>query len=404
MILPVLVAQVASMLVIVADDVAYTDMPSIPTPHVDSIASQGLTFTRAYAMPVCSASRESAFLGVWSIRHRRSSCIETGTNATNPITIPAASVTIADLAGGAGLETGLFGKWHLGLDASGDWIDAPGENGFDRWFATPASTSACEGVGYESWVYTDNGSAEDLETDYNTTKVASEAVAWISARTGPYFAWVSFNAAHIPLHEPPSAALPAGYSVAATDRGRYEAAVVAMDEAVGSLLAAADLSSTLVIFIGDNGTPPQATRPDQDAAKVKKTTFEDGIHVPLVVAGPGVVQGTTKSLVHFVDVYATVANLASAPNAGDGVSLMPILKDPEKKTRAYVYCGHKRPGTNDRTIVTDRWKYRENTSVGSAELYDLDADPLEESPFLEGSDEWALVTPILVSLMEAIED
>ena len=81
--------------------------------------------------------------------------------------------------------------------------------------------------------------------------------------------------------------------------------IVALDTAVGQVLRRVS-KETLVVFVGDNGTPG-AVAPEPERAK--RTTFERGLRVPLLVAGPGVPHGASDALVHVVDLYATVAEL-----------------------------------------------------------------------------------------------
>lgn len=394
-----------SLLIIIADDVAATDLEVIPTPTVDALAVQGMNFRRAYSMAVCSATRETMFFGEWSIRHRRTSCDLFGPAMTNPVAHDLSRVSIADVCSANGMATGLFGKWHLGLEsAGGRWEGAPGEQGFGSWYATSASAAACGGSGYFSWKFTRDGSNASSDSGYNTTTIALEARQWIDAQAGPFFAWVSFNASHTPFHDPDPAALPPGYKYPETDRGRFEAAVVAMDRAIGDLLESVDLEDTLVVFVGDNGTPRGALRLDQDALRVKRSTFEDGIHVPMIIAGPGVEAGESGALVHVVDVYATALELfGSASTSGDGVSLVGALEDASVNPRSFIYAGHRRNGIRDRAIVAERWKYRENPPLGQFELYDMKADPSESSPFLEGSPEWLEHAPGLIAILNGIE-
>ena len=115
-----------------------------------------------------------------------------------------------------------------------------------------------------------------------------------------------------------------------------------------------DLGSTYVFVLGDNGTPATAARVGvQDPRRMKATTYEDGVNVPLVVVGPGVAPSVTGALGHVVDLMATTAGLAHAalPGATDSVSLAPVLFDPQATVRAHLVCDYVAPvrGESSRT-------------------------------------------------------
>jgi len=88
---------------------------------------------------------------------------------------------------------------------------------------------------------------------------------------------------------------------------------------------------TLITFAADNGTPSDVVLPPADPARAKGTPFEGGVRVPMLIAGPGVAPGETDALVHLVDLFPTVADLAGAPLDPsiplDGFSLRPLLGD-----------------------------------------------------------------------------
>lgn len=133
---------------IVADDLGYGDLScngalAIATPHVDSLAANGLRFTDAHAVAATSTpSRYSLFTGHYSWRRG-----DTGIAAGNAgMVIRPEQLTIADMFKSAGYTTGAIGKWHLGLgDKTGtqDWnaIITPGPQdiGFDYSYLMAAT-------------------------------------------------------------------------------------------------------------------------------------------------------------------------------------------------------------------------------------------------------------------------
>src|SRR5262249_41112018 len=153
-------------------------------------------------------------------------------------------------------------------------------------------------------MFADGGSSELLEV-YEPPFIRDELLEWWNRTRGSRLAVWAMSLAHPPIHRPPSEELPPGYPIFLTSvRARYESMLASADLHLGQVLTDVDLATTLVIVVGDNGTPPDAA-PDQRRAK--GTTFERGIRVPLVVAGPGVPHGTVSDkLVHIVDLLPTI--------------------------------------------------------------------------------------------------
>jgi arylsulfatase A-like enzyme len=108
--------------------------------------------------------------------------------------------------------------------------------------------------------------------------------------------------------------------------------------------------NTTVIFLSDNGTPDETTLAPWPADRAKNTPFEGGVNVPLIISGPQVSQPGSESgaLVHVVDVFATVADIAgvtlgpkaTGPMQGvviDGRSLLPYVRDASEAGRKVVH-------------------------------------------------------------------
>jgi len=309
-------------------------------------------------------------------------------------TIPHGAYSLGKLFKGAGFATGAFGKWNLGPNLVAGWEIGPQLHGFEAWRAglpDNVSSPMCGGSDYEDWTRVDDG-VVGTSSEYQSHAVRDEFLRWWKGTDGPRFGYVAFQAPHSPFHLPPDFSYPPlNYS----DRAKFEYMVQSLDLMVGDMLSSIDLDRTYFVFVADNGTPTGVPRPDQSANKVKGTTFRDGVRVPLIVAGPGLAQGETDALVHVVDLLATLADLAGIRVPGhlelDSRSFAGALVDPERWTpeRPFVYLETDTPGLpHDRAIVTDRYKLR--NVDGSEELYDLLADPREETP-LDLADYGALV-------------
>lgn len=397
-------------LMIILDDVAASDVELVATPNIDWLASQGVAFRRAYAAPVCVPTRHALFFG----QYQRSGL---GVPCRNiePEAPDHAQISIPKLLKARGYATAAFGKWHLGSNRLGGWEITPHLHGFDHWLAgSPDNVSQCGGLNYNDWLRVDDGKSAFTQ-EYHTTAVRDALLSWWQSTSGPRFAYVGLQAPHVPLHQPPAALLPTGYPVATTDRERYEALLVSADWVIGEILGVVDARTTWIFVLGDNGTPPEGVRAGQSTARVKGSTFEDGVRVPFVVSGPGITRPfETEALVHGVDCFATIAELAGAGvpprSATDSVSFVPCLKSPEARVRQWVFCDWNPQTTNNvakqlkrrRALITERWKLRR---VGDTieELYDLERDPNENRPLDPNAPEYARIAAELGAKLNALE-
>src|ERR1700722_6322666 len=127
--------QRPNILVILADDLGYGEMgcqgwKDIPTPHIDSIARNGVRFTSGYvSCPVCSPTRAGLMTGRYQQRVGHE-CNPGAEALSQDFGLPRDEKTLAERLKTAGYVTGLVGKWHLGT-----WAGLrPTERGFDEFF------------------------------------------------------------------------------------------------------------------------------------------------------------------------------------------------------------------------------------------------------------------------------
>jgi arylsulfatase A-like enzyme len=354
-----------------------------PTPNLIALAQRGVLFRNAYATPLCSPTRACILTGQYGFRTGVGDVIGT---ATDPAITPG-HFTLPDAFAAnpaAGYSLAQFGKWHLGS----------GPNAPATRAGWPHYAGALGGAvaSYTNWTKTVNGVQTNNYTNYATSDVVNDAIAWIAARgTNKWFAWVAFNAAHTPFHVPPADLAP-GYATntaVSANRRQFEAMVEAMDTEIGRLLANIDTNRTDIIFVGDNGTPQQVIQPPFVSTRAKGTLYEGGTRVPLFIAGPSVVNPgrTNTNLVHVVDLFSTVLELAginvsatAGTNVMDSRSLLPAIQGGALSTRyAYVELfNNASPSSNDgRALRNDRYKLIQFATLGTEELYDLHDDPAE---------------------------
>jgi arylsulfatase len=369
----------------------------VAMPYLERLAGVGVTFTRAYTNSVCATTRRSLNYGRWWLRGNGAEC-----TAATLDTPPYSEVSLAEAL--PAHSAAYIGKWHLGRAPGAAWECSVLVRGYDFGLAIAPSNVAggssvhCSSRSYREWLEVTagpTGCTTTVQTVYHPIVVRKAFTNNWRTAPKPAFANVNSNLAHAPFHRPSAALLPSGYPATDTPREKFEAMLRAWDTTLGQMLAGIDLATTLVVVIGDNGTPD----PVSVADRAKNTTFERGIRVPLVMAGGPIVNPgrVSNELVHAVDVYATLVDAGGQSPAlsPDGVTLMPILKQlPHGPVRDYVLCGSKW-GSNDgdRCAVSRQgFKLRQldfdaDRIPDVEELYDLNSDPDEQVDILASSTE-----------------
>lgn len=156
----------------------------------------------------------------------------------------------------------------------------------------------------------------------------------------------------------------------------YYACITGLDFHVGRILdqlkASGELANTIVVFTGDNGLSM-----GEHGLFGKQNLYEfGGMHVPLVLAGPGIPNGKSDALVYLMDLFPTFAEFggAKAPDSLEGFSLVPVIQGRTAKVREVLYTGYR---DCMRAVRDDRWKLIRYPLVDRTQLFDLAADPLE---------------------------
>lgn len=367
--------RLPNVIVIVLDDVGVYDIARVQTPTIDDLANRGRNFTRAYAMPICAPSRATMMYGIYD-ESLGPTCSDIPTNET-PLSN---TFSITTPFKSNGYRTAYFGKWHLGTNRDGlPWEMTPQTRGFDDTFAiVPGNLDVnCDGFAgdYYNWLAVENG-VSYIEHRYHTLVLRDKFIDWWTRTRGPKFAVVSFQAAHSPFQEPPQELLPYLPKQDFTpSRFAYEKLIITIDYTLSQILSFVDVQDTYIIIVGDNGTPPNAIGPGQDRNKVKTSPYEGGINVPLIITGPGIVSGNSNSLATIADIAPTFADMfgLDIPQI-DGVSLVPVLKDPSTVIHEYVFASN----NGDRAIIQSRYKLVRLNNI--ERFFDLESDPTESNP------------------------
>jgi arylsulfatase A-like enzyme len=159
-----------------------------------------------------------------------------------------------------------------------------------------------------------------------------------------------------------------------------------MDTELGRLLAGVDRDNTVIIYLSDNGTRDNLNQEIYPQGHAKGTLGEGGVHVPMIIAGPGIPQGDVTEMVHAADVFATIIELAGAEVPADlehdSVSLVPYLQDPDAGPQRELMLtelfGDVVPETlAGRAARTTEFKLI-RLFTGEERLYNLRLDPTEQ--------------------------
>ncbi len=404
------------------------------TAALEEIAGEGVVFKNFWSQPVCSPTRATIMTGRYGFRTGvgRPIAPHADGGGSGPLPPPLAKPAGApyetpgmgrrvesplsrglqtqefmlpqalDVGTDGAYRTAAIGKWHM-ADADNGWLDHPRRAGIDFYSAIMHGEDS-----YFTWRKNLNGEVVRT-TDYGAVDRTDTAIQWIQAQGDtPWFMWLSFILPHTPLHLPPRELLQSDYSdlspTAATSDNpiRYfHAMIEAMDTSIGRVLDSMTLEvhdNTYVIFIGDNGTGGGSITPPFQSGRAKGTVYQGGINVPLIVSGPGVLEGgVSEALINSVDLYATILEMAEVDVADavparvnqDSLSFFPYLAKPDMSSRrdwvyADVFSGSF-AGLPDANYTMRNDRYKLLRHQGTEEFYDLIEDPYEHVNLLTGT-------------------
>ena len=369
-----------NVVILYADDMGVADVSygnkeaKIQTPNIDSLATQGMTFTDGHSSSgICTPSRFAMLTGQHHWRRFHGIVGAFGESVFNP-----GEFNIARMFKEEGYRTACFGKWHLGWDwdairkpdiakkdhklaSSYDWTKrfpgGPLEQGFDHYFGdgTINFPPYCwiEGDRFltiptkpviKSRPLAGGGSfrpgpmAESWNPYDILPTMTEKTVEWIGKQSAdqPFFAYLAFNSPHYPI-------VPNKEFHGKSKAGFYGDFVIETDAMVGKVLAALKekdlLENTIVIFTADNGAENLAfSRLEKfdhwSSGKfrgLKRDVYEGGHRVPFIISWPGQIKPGSRSdeVVSQVDFAATFAEIIghklSNEVAIDSHNLLPVL-------------------------------------------------------------------------------
>jgi len=426
-----------NIVLILADDLGWNDLTfngggvaggSVPTPHIDSIAAEGATFSNGYAANgTCAPSRAALMSGRYGTRFgfeftpTPPGMMQIIPRLPGPMKrlhptiiyddaeridyadmgMPASEITMAELLSDQGYHTVHIGKWHLGLTHG----MAPHQQGFDESLLMASglylpeddpnvvnSKQDFDPIDRFLWAAmrfaaSFNGQNPFAPNRYLTDYYTDQAVEVIEAnKDRPFFLYLAHWAPHTPLQA--SREDYEALSQIENHRERVYAAMIrSLDRGVGRVLEALEQNgldqNTLVLFTSDNGGAGYIGLPDVNRPYRgwKMTLFEGGIHVPYFVKWPARITAGTRvdAPVHHFDMYATAAAAAGAAMPADrkmdGVDLVPFATgEAEGVPHEALFW---RSGASQ-TALVNGWKLNVSDPPGRTWLIDMSADPTEQ--------------------------
>ena len=361
--------------------------PLLQTPNLDSLVERGMTFTHCYTMgsmtgAVCTPSRTMMLTGRSWLRLPKEPAA--APNAGDPITF------LPRVLQAAGYQT-----WHMGKYG----------NGFPAGLAEFETTIRDEA----------GGRTPEDDRAHCSQRLADGTIKFLKTRaeaheTKPFYIYIAPPVPHDPrsaepqfhkLYDPAQIPLsPAFLPQHPFDNGEmtvrdeklapwprteadtkqqnadYYSCITGLDHHIGrifaELKASGQWTNTIIIFSGDNGLSL-----GEHGLFGKQNLYEfGGMHVPLVIAGPGIAAGKSEAFVYLMDLFPTFAEFAGAkiPEGVEGKSIAPILNGKRTKVRDLLYTAYR---DCQRSIRDDRWKLIRYPLVDRTQLFDLSTDPHE---------------------------
>jgi choline-sulfatase len=445
------------------DFVGYEDQHTL-TPTLNRLAEEGTAFHRAYCnAPLCSPSRAAIASGRYGVNSG---------SFTNLHQLPPGTPSFVTQLRNAGYRTAAVGKTHMEIhaydsdltnEAHRQFMDSLGwddiaeisANGMLKTGIRCAYTEFLRQHGvfeqvlayYRQWHYfmdkTRTGDRDwvphewELPDKFQESEfVTRTALDWLAQRdrSQPFLLHVGYGAPHSPIEpnprfldlyreqdEPDPIDHPEPADWVAAGRRGYRAMISQVDDGVGRILAAlaaeGELANTVVVYTADHGELAG------DHGKFGKTSFfEASVHVPFIVAGPGIRSGQdSEALVELVDVGCTLCDLAGVPahDLDQGRSLAPLLRGETDAHRETVYCEmgcdkmlvdgrHKLmwgdPALDRRQLGRLHLDKPVTVPASPGRLYDLAEDPMEQHNLIDDPEAAALRSEMLAKLLARVNE
>jgi arylsulfatase A-like enzyme len=393
-----------------ADGLHALGNPLLVTPNLDSLVERGMTFTHCYTMgsmigAVCTPSRTMMLTGRSWLRIPKGPAA--APNAGDPATFMPCV-----------LQTAGYQTWHRGKYG----------NGFPAGLAE-----------FETSIKDDaHGKGAEEDRAHCSQRLADGAIKFLKTRAEaheekPFYIYIAPPVPHDPrsaepqfhaLYDPAKITLspafmpqhpfnngemtvrdemlapwPRTEADTKQQNADYYACVTGLDHHIGRIFAELKASgqwdNTIIIFSADNGLSL-----GEHGLFGKQNLYEfGGMHVPLVIAGPGIEKGKSDAFVYLMDLFPTFAEFAGAkiPDGVEGKSITPILNGKETNVRDVLYTAYR---DCQRAVRDDRWKLIRYPLVDRTQLFDLSNDAHELNNLADKPEHSAKVAELMELLQK----
>lgn len=416
----------------------YAGDPDAQTPNLDALAAESAILTRCYsASAVCMPARTSLVTGLYP---HNTGCWG---NANDLFVPPRLTSMFTDFQS-AGYRTAVIGKthWFAGRRFRDQFPNLKSYFqgiGIDHIQEVATTFSSRSGEGpYQDFlrkIGKFEAQSEDLTERLATNQYVAnpsllepeETCDWMmtdfaldhlteTPRSKPVAMMIGFSNPHSPfdpagkyatMYDPESIQLRenvAPFKKYGTDytlaeirkaRAAYLGKISLVDTLVGRIVTAlkerGTWDSTVLVFTADHG---MAVGEHRNIAKGQ--FWEEVARVPMVIRVPGLTDHgfTTDALSQLIDLYPTMIDLAGgevSPHVR-GISLLPVLKNPESDVRDAAFCEIHHHGSLDYMVRTERFKWFQ--VEGEESLFDLEADPYEMTNLIDSPNHQDIVNQL----------
>jgi len=346
-----------------ADHLGCYGYPEATSPNLDRFAARALVFDDCVCeVPLTGPSFGSMLTSLYPRM--------TGTTR-NGLRMPDHIVSIAQVFSGAGHQT---------LCTQSNWTLKAKLSGLDRGFEVYDDDFHKKRWGF-------------IKPERYADEVTDVALEQLAARDTdrPFFAWIHYSDPHAPyrFHKAfrPSGAPRFWDNNKNKATAKYDSEVAFADHHIGRLLEALPDQNTFILFVADHGESLY----EHDYLGHGRRIYQTGLHIPLMIAGPGIKPGRTASPARAIDIGASLLALAGLDPA-KGMLGRDLLDGAGPSPRPRVvetYGGAvpKLPGA--RALMADRPPQRQGVllegwklildEIGRAELFNVAQDPMEET-------------------------
>ncbi|MBC5687980.1 arylsulfatase [Mediterraneibacter sp. NSJ-55] len=416
------------------DCLGYAGHPDVKTPYLDTLASRGVVFERAYsACPSCIAARAALHTGMEQAHHGR-----VGYEDNIPWKY---AHTLAGELSAAGYYTQCVGKMHVHpLRNYLGFHNVELHDGYlhsARYSDIPYQESQFVADDYFYWLKQELGTAADVtETGLDCNSYLSRPwireerfhpTNWVTDRSidflrrrdpgRPFFLMASYLRPHPPFDAPShyfdmyrsmtlrppfvgdwesteelkrygrifdSRTGPADPELIRQAQIGYYACITHLDHQIGRLIMALIehklYDNTVILFTSDHGEELC----DHHMFR-KSRPYEGSCHIPLFLcAGKEALEtfcpsSSCRGLIELRDIMPTLLEIAGAdiPDSVDGTSFLPLVYNPQGTPRTWLHGEHSYAEHSNHWIVTQTDKYIWYTQTGKEQYFRLDEDPHE---------------------------